>query len=110
MQPTTKPFFQATAVLEKKVGNIWKFVGNTTITNVSFQEFGSVFGSAEAELNPGNLNFAGRQGNSQPDQKSIFNLEFDYFDTPNGQIAPDFDRLDGNDLRRAHDAGRLDRA
>ena len=96
MLPTAKPFFQATAVLEilNADGVTWDPVSNTTVTNVSFQEYSEVFTPEVAAMNPASLNFAGRQGNSQPNNgPQLINLEFDYFDTPNGQIAPDFPEL-----------------
>ena len=92
IQSTAKPLLRATATLERSDGmGGWKIVSNTTVTNLSQQELGQVFGNANVEQTAQTLNFFGRQGNSEPSKDMVINLQFDYFNTPNGQIAPDFD-------------------
>jgi len=90
MQRTAKPYFEATATLEKKnAAGGWNFISNTTVSNLARQDYAQVFG-AEAAQAADALNFFGRQGPSTNTEKSIISLTFDGFTTPNGQIAPDF--------------------
>ena len=98
LQQTAKPMFEATATLYliKPTGGR-EFLGNSTVNNISYNDYAGLFGDIAANTRVGTdaasrsstFNFGGSQSKGQPNLNSVLSLEFDYFDTPNGQIAPD---------------------
>ncbi len=91
IQSTALPYFEATAILEllnPRTGE-YEFVGNSTVSNVNIYEFSQPT-ATESQAAGATYNFQGAQGNSQTSASNLINLQFDYFSTPNGQIAPDF--------------------